>query len=566
MESVYSLKNNPIVRKIFMTMLFPTILMNLTTAIGSMADAVIIGQYLDDLSLSVVTFATPIYMIINTLAALFAVGGCIAMSIEAGKGDKKEANRAFSLSMEFLVFTGVLLFIAGLFFSHVIAKWLGAGEDIFEQVRVYSRIILLGGPVFVLNIAIAFFVRNDGRPNLAMAGMFTSIFVDIVLNVVFVGFMKMGVDGAAYSTVIGQIVSMAVISSHFFTSKNTLRFRFTFGKAVFRMIKNGASSALTFVYQFLTVLILNHFVVALAGTNGVVVYTVVFNLYTVSLALFEGLSQTIQPMVSVYFGEKSNRKIKDSLRLAFIATIIICGAVTVLLELMPQIIPQIFGINDPSIMEQSVQAVRIYAISMIIMTVNVIIGYYLQSAEYNLMAAILVSLRGCILFLASVFVLGKMFGMNGVWGAYTVAEVLSFVVYIIMNQAKRCKLRKSGTETDWFLLNKATEKETLCYTCNCQRNDLKEFNKEVIDLIEDNSYVSKAVFLDAKEYLLQLEKCDLKKKGAYAEVEINGTDKKVIIRDNLKHDTLQENIRDCIQNGSESEYGPVLGWNRICLK
>lgn len=566
MENRYCFKHNPIVRKIFFAMLLPTILMNLTTAIGSMADAVIIGQYLDDLSLSVVTFATPIYMVINTLAALFAVGGCIAMSIEAGKGDKKEANRAFSLSMEFLVLTGILLFMAGLFFSNIITKWLGAGEDIFEQVRVYSQIILLGGPIFVLNIAIAFFVRNDGRPNLAMAGMFTSIFVDIILNVVFVGVMKMGVAGAAYSTVIGQLVSMIVISSHFFTSKNTLRFGFTFGKSVFRMIKNGVSSALTFVYQFLTVLILNHFVVALAGTNGVVVYTVVFNLYTVSLALFEGLSQTIQPMVSVYFGEKSNRKIKNSLRLAFIATIIICGSVTILLELVPQIIPQIFGINDTAIMEQSVQAVRIYAISMIIMTVNVIIGYYLQSAEYNLIAAVLVSLRGCILFLASVVVLGKLFGMNGVWGAYTVAEVLSFVVYIVMNQAKRCKLRKSGTETDWFLLDKATENATFCYTCNCQKNDLKEFNKEIPILVENNPHISKAAFLDAKEYLLQLENCVSGKKVEYVEVEINGTDKRIIIRDNLNHSALQESICDYIQNGSASEYGPVLGWNRICLK
>ena len=71
MNDKYLYKHNPIVKRIFLSMLAPTILMNLTTAIGSVADTIIIGQYLDDLSLSVVTFATPIFMLINTFAALF---------------------------------------------------------------------------------------------------------------------------------------------------------------------------------------------------------------------------------------------------------------------------------------------------------------------------------------------------------------------------------------------------------------------------------------------------------------------------------------------------------------
>lgn len=187
MGNAYCCRRNPIVKSIYMAMLGPTILMNLTTAIGSMADTVIIGHYLDDVSLSVVTFATPIYMIINMFAALFAVGGCIAMSIDSGKGAKETANKAFSVSMELLVITGLLLVLCGIFFIDPITRWLGAGDDVFELVRMYSRIVLIGGPVFVLNIGFAFFVRNDGRPTLSMAGMFLSIIVDIILNVVFVG-------------------------------------------------------------------------------------------------------------------------------------------------------------------------------------------------------------------------------------------------------------------------------------------------------------------------------------------------------------------------------------------
>lgn len=566
MKNLYYYKSNPIVKNIFITMLASTILMNLTTAVASFADTVIIGYFLDDLALSVVTYSTPIFMIINTFSALFAVGGSIAMSVDSGKGDKENANKAFSLSVELLAFVGCVLLLMGLLFSNPITTWLGAGEDVFDMVRSYSTIVMVGAPIFMLNIGLAFFVRNDGRPTLATAGMIISIIVDMVLNFVFIGPMNMGVAGAAYSTVLGQLVGVLVISSHFFSSKNTLKFRFTFGKDIIRILKNGGSTALHFVYQFLTILILNHFISNLAGTNGVVVYTVVFNLYTVSLSLFEGISQTIQPMVSLYYGEKSYKKIKNTLRLAVISVIAICGSVTLLLEIAPQIVPIFFGINDATLLANSALAVRIFSTSMIIMTINVVIGYYLQSTERAFMASFLVSMRCFVLFLGSVFLLGKLFGMNGIWASYTLAEVLTFIIYIIATQIERNKLKKKGADLNFLLLDKKTEKSIFCATYNCAKSDLEDFTKEVLSKVKNNSSIDENVLTDTEQYLLQLKKYSVNKKGNYIEVEIIGEDKKVIIRDNLTHTDIKETVQDITNRNSQADYGPVLGWNRICLK
>ena len=565
MKNLYYYKHNPIVKKIFFAMLVPTILMNLTTALASFADTVIIGYFLDDLSLSVVTFATPIYMIINTFAALYAVGGSIAMGIDSGKADKQASNKVFSISIELLVFTGCLLIVAGVFFGKQITTLLGAGDEVFDMVYTYSMIVLIGAPIFMLNIGLAFFVRNDGRPTLSMVGMFLSIAVNIVFDIVFIGVFDMGVAGAAYATVLGQLISVLVIASHFLTRKNTLKFRFALDLAVLRIVKNGVSTALHFVYQFLSILILNHYVVNLAVTDGVVIYTVVFNLYTVSLALFEGLSQTIQPMVSVYYGERSFGKIRNTLRLVFLATIVMCGAVTVLLEIVPQIVPTVFGISDPNLLMHSSLAVRIYATSMIIMTFNVIIGYYLQSTENNSMAAILVSLRCLVLFLESAFVLGRLFGMNGVWGAYTMAEVLTFICFIFMNAGKRKKFSKQGIDADIFLLDNETIKNTYCFTCDCQKDNFDEFKVKLLEQTKKCDKIKQSVFLDMEQYLTKLEKCIADKKGEYIEVELNLCDCKVIIRDNLNHESIADVVAQCISNDSKAEYGPVLGWNRLCL-
>lgn len=565
MGKSYSYKHNPIVKSILLAMLAPTILMNLTTAIGSMADTVIIGHYLDDLSLSVVTFATPIYMVINTFAALFAVGGCIAMSIDSGKGEKETANRAFSLSAELLLGVGIILLLAGIFAADTVTHWLGAGKDVFESTRQYSRIILMGAPIFTLNIGLAFFVRNDGRPTLSMIGMIASIVVDIIFNFVFVGHMGMGVPGAAYSTVLGQLVSILVICTHFFSRRNTLRFRFVFDKTVWRIIKNGASSALHFVYQFLTILIINHFLSGLAGTNGVVVYTVVFNLSTVSLSVFEGISQTIQPMISSYYGEKSYRNIRETLRLAFIAVVVICGAVTAALEIFPEVVPTVFGIDDVALMGDAASAVRIFSTSMIIMTVNVVIGYYLQSTEQSFMAAVIISLRSFVLFLGATLVFGKCFGMNGIWSAYTVAEVLAFCIILIMVRCKQKKLGKNGEAVSFLLLSRATEQGILCCTCDCGKDDMTAYFSQVEEYLRENEKTDKTICRDASDYLSVLKECCEAKKGKYLEVEINSIEEKVIIRDNLNHSEASEKLQAVIRSSNSADYGPVLGWNRMSI-
>lgn len=566
MDKLYYYKNNPIVKSIFIKMLAPTILMNLTTALASFADTVIIGYFLDELSLSVVTYATPIYMIINTFASLFAVGGSIAMSIDSGKGEKQTSNKAFSISVELLVFTGVILLVAGVFFGKTITHWLGAGKDVYDMVYDYSGIILIFAPVFMLNVGFAFFVRNDGRPILSMVGMFLSIIVNIVSDVVFIGVFDWGVKGAAYATVLGQLVSVLIISSHFLSKKNTLKFIFTFNKTALRIIKNGISTALHFIYQFLTILILNHFISKLAGSNGVVVYTVVFNLYTVSLALFEGISQTIQPIVSLYFGEKSYGKIRNTLRLALVAIVVICGMITVALEIVPQIVSLIFGIKDVWLLEKSIVAVRIFATSMLIMTINVVLGYYLQSTEHSIMSAILVSLRCFVLFLGCALVLGKMFGMNGVWLAYTIAEILTFVIFIIMNKIMRRKILKSGTDVNMFLLDKNIENNIYCLTFNCGKDDFDDFKSAVLAYLEECEHINDSVKKDTENYLLELYKCYSSKKGKYIEVEVNNADQKVIIRDNLNHLTIKDGIQEIISGMNKAEYGPVLGFNRICIE
>ncbi len=558
MRDDFTCQHDPVVKKIFFAMLVPTILMNLTTALASFADTVIIGYFLDDLALSVVTFCTPIYMLINTCAALFAVGGSISMSIEAGGGDKDRANRAFSLAVELLVVSGLVLTFAGLFAHQQVAVWLGPEDAALGMVDSYARIIMVGAPLFMVNTGLAFFVRNDGRPVLSMVGMFLSIAVNIVCDILFVGFLDMGIAGAAWATVLGQGVSVVVIGSHLFSPKNTLRFIPSAEIAQLKQIfSGGISTALHFIYQFLSVFLLNHLVVSLSGNDGMIVYTVVFNLYTVSLALFEGLSQTEQPMISVYYGEKNVRHIRATLRLVFLTALVVCGTVTAAIELYPQSIPLIFGIDSAALMEQSALAVRIFGTSILIMTVNVIMCYYFQSTERNLMSAVLVSLRCFVLFLASAAVLGKQFGIDGVWASYTAAEVLSFFVCLVMLGIQRSRAAKKGSQLDFFLLDREAASHTLCLVYQSGKVEYEGFLLCVDEALSEHGFPA-SLAGKAKGYLEYLGESMSGRDACCVEaVLMTGNGAKILVYDNLPGREAPS------AEEAFGEYSPVLGWNRM---
>ncbi|MBR6647392.1 MAG: hypothetical protein IKL09_07745, partial [Clostridia bacterium] len=383
-------------------------------------------------------------------------------------------------------------------------------------------------------------------------------------NLVFVGFMSMGVAGAAISTVIGQGVGLIIVGSHFLSKKNTLKFRFAFDSSVCRIIKNGFGSALSFVYQFVTIIVMNHYVVQISGPEGIVIYTVVFNLCTVSLAVFEGLSQTTQPMISLYFGEKSNKKIKDSVKLSVLSAVIICGSVMAILEAFPAIVPHMFGISESGLIQQSALAVRIYTTSMFIMTLNVIIGNYLQSIEFGQITSVLVSLRCCVLLLICVFVLGELFGLGGIWAAYTVAEILTFIVFMVINIIKREKLSKNNVSADIFFLDKRVEESCKSLVYKCNTNEYESFCNEIKTIADKIAIYNEKMLITALEYLTKLEDVIVDKKGKYIEVEFNASDEKIIISDNLSHDKLKDDFAKITDEGIE--YGPVLGLNRICIK
>ena len=422
-----------LVRKNFFRMLVPTILTNLLSAVGAFSDTVIVGNIMGEAALSAVTFTSPVFMFINTIAIIFAVGGATAMNIDMGRGDRDSVNKIFTTAISTVTLLGFLLGIVCVIFIDGIVKILGANAETYQYVKEYAVVILGGFPVVLYNTCIAFYVRSDGRARLSMFGMLIAILANIVLDLVLVPII--GIAGAAWALVIAQGLSAVIISMHFFSEKNTLSFvpKGISPGQVLRVLKSGASTSLTFSCQFFVILIFNNLIVSISGTEGMVIYTVIYNISVVALAIFEGMSQTIQPMVSVYHGEKNSSLMRQTMCIAYKTAAVICGTVILLLEFFPQPFARLFGVTDPAILEGAVVATRIYAPAILLMTYNVLMSYFYQSTEKRLLSAMIVLCRCLVALLACALLFTVFWGLNGVWLGYLTAEILTLLLWLSMS-------------------------------------------------------------------------------------------------------------------------------------
>ncbi len=425
--------NEPLVRKVFFSLLIPSLLINLVTSVASSADSIIVGNFVGEAALAAITLTFPVFMIINTLAALIAVGGSVVMSVFRGKGDAEAANLVFSHAVYAALGVGILVAVLSQPLIEPIARALGARGEGVGLVVSYAGIILLATPLFILNTALAFFVRNEGRPVLAMVGLFAGIVSNIIMDLLFVAGLGMGVAGAAWATDLSQVVSLAILLSHFLSPANRLSLRFSFSlKRLGKILGGGLGTSLDFIYQAAAILVLNNFLVGLAGHDGIVVYTVILNTGLFALSLFEGLSQTMQPMVSVFHGETNPRSIRATMRLALETALAGSLLLVALFEIFPGILAAVFGLRESGPYAAAVTATRIYAPAILLMTGNVLMSYYYQSIERVRFSALIVLCRSLLFLLGFTTLLGTLFGLNGVWAGIVVSEAATMALWLTL--------------------------------------------------------------------------------------------------------------------------------------
>ena len=232
------------------------------------------------------------------------------------QGEDRLSNRTFTHALYLGAVFAVLFVLTGLFFSGTIV-------EPSAQKKMYSSCpgLIFGlfwhflRPFF-LTTTRDLVLRNDGAPQLAMAGMIGGSLSNIVLDWVFIFPCGWGIFGAAFATGLAPIISILILSPHFLRKKNgfrPVRCRPEAGQAGW-ILSSGVPSLVTEVSSGIVMIVFNSIIMGLCQNVGVAAYGVIANLSLVILSIYTGISQGIQPLISRSFGaggEERNTPLSD---------------------------------------------------------------------------------------------------------------------------------------------------------------------------------------------------------------------------------------------------------------
>lgn len=426
------LKDN--VNKLYFKYFFPTMCAALSTSVYILFDTIFIGQGVGSKGLTALNISLPIYSIYFGTGLLIGIGGSTLMSIEKGRGRLDKADKIFTLSFILGLILAIIYCIIGFVFLEEIALILGATKEIMPLVKEYMIVVVAGTIPFVMGSVMAPFIRADKAPKKAMFAVIFSGFLNIILDYIFVFPLNMGIRGAAIATVFSYTISCLILLTHLLSKNNTLRFMKDFYKLSYisRIIKCGLPSLFIEVSLGFVIFIFNIQILKIIGDDGVTAYSIISNTGIIAVALFNGISQTIQPLVSINVGANLKER-ANKLRNLGLATALIIGiSFFILCIAFPEQIVRIFVKPSNTVLEIAINSIRIYSAAFIVMGINMVNGAYFQSIELAKESFIIAFCRGLLFVSICVFILPIFLGINGVWLSVPIGELLTLIVVIIL--------------------------------------------------------------------------------------------------------------------------------------
>ena len=398
-----------------------------------LADTFFIARGVGTLGLTALNIAIPAFSFIQGSGLMLGIGAATKYSILKAQGQEKGANEIFSLA----VISGLIISLFFVFLSITASKYLvkilGADESIFDITVTYLRVILCFAPSFIINAIFLCFVRNDHAPALAMIAMVIGSFSNIVLDYIFVFPLNMGMFGAALATGCAPVIGLCILSLHKLRGKNNfklVKYKLDFIK-IFGILKLGLPSLITELASGVVIIVFNILILGISGNIGVAAYGIIANISMVVTAIYTGISQAIQPLLSNCYGLKDTSGMKKIFKYALVLMLALSLVIYVILYFYASDIAFIFNKeNDNTLQTMAVEGLKVYFTATPFLGFNIIISIVFISMEKAVPAQIISLCRGFFILVPSAVILSKVFLMLGVWLSLLFCECVVAIISI----------------------------------------------------------------------------------------------------------------------------------------
>lgn len=404
-----------------------------------LADTFFVSKGLGTNGLAALNLAIPVYNFIHGTGLMLGMGGATRFSVCKSQGKQEEVNRIYTNTVYLAILFSAVFTLFGFFFSQRLAVFLGADTSILKMTDTYLRCLLLFAPAFIFNDVLLCFVRNDESPQLSMTAMLIGSFSNIVLDYIFIFPMQMGIFGAVLATGLSPIISIVMMLPHWIRKKNTFHFIKTKINAeiVKQDLSLGFPSLIAQLSSGIVMIVFNAIILKLEGNTGVAAYGVIANISLVIVAIYTGIAQGVQPLISTFYGIGNTKQARTVLRYALTTVLTISCVVYLLIFVFAQPITAVFNSEKNIALQRiAVSGLKLYFLSVAFVGYNTILAIFFTSIEKALPAHVLSVLRGLVLIIPMAFFMSAFCGMTGVWLAYPITEFLVALLGFVTTTVK----------------------------------------------------------------------------------------------------------------------------------
>ena len=418
----------------------PSMGMLLFTSIYSVVDGFFVSNYVGKTPFAALNIIFPFVMILGSLGFMLGTGGSALVAKTLGEGNPKRANSIFSM----LVYVGLglsaLLAAVGLPLLPKISVMLGADSSMIDYCVEYGAILLIALPAFMLQNMFQALLVTAGKPELGLKVTVAAGVTNAVLDWLFMAVFEWGLTGAALATAIGQVVG-GVLPLVYFAMPNGSNLRLGSARldlrALARVSLNGSSELVTNVSMSFVTILYNLQLMRFLGEDGVAAYGVVMSINFFFIALFLGYSMGVSPVVSYHYGAGNRSELHNLFRKSLVILMTSAVAMVAAAELSAGWLSRLFVGYDEGLTQLTRHAFAIYSISFIFAPIGIFGSAFFTALNNGVISALLSFGRMFLFQAATILLLPRLMGVEGIWWAIVAAEALSVVLTLWLFSANR---------------------------------------------------------------------------------------------------------------------------------
>lgn len=422
------------ISKIFWVYAIPSILTMIAQSTATVIDSIFIGKFVGPQGLSAITLFFPMIGIVIGVGTMFAIGGTTLAGIELGKDNFEKSNNLFNVIFTVLAglsIAATLLIVIGL---KPLTVLLNIDPTLNGYVLEYGQTISLFFVFFILNFALSFFLKLDGKPIYVVIVMMSGTLMNILLDYLFIYKLQMGLKGAALATGASQLIPWLLLMIKVFKGSRWQFRKPHFHKEDLKMIVfNGSSEFLTNMTTSITGLIFNAVIISKAGITGLAGFAVCQQIVSITASLGYGFGESCVSAISFNFGANQLQRVKKlftyTIKANFIGGIVLFIAAFFFGDTLASIF-----VNDAKTIAAAVEILKYYGIAFLFIGMNITFSTYYTAVNDPLSSAGISFYRSFLGIMIGLMILPLIFGVQGIWLSIVFVEITTFVIGFLLTK------------------------------------------------------------------------------------------------------------------------------------